>query len=137
MRGDFTADLTPLREGDVGVLAGQLELACKRMNHLVAQLSREKTAIKDFMADVSHQLKTPLTALLTYLELLQGEADGRRREQLDRCVLLAARMDELTRALLDFARDVYKRQPLAGGYRPLCPGDRGNPPPAGGGAGPV
>lgn len=104
MRGDFTADLTPLREGDVGVLAGQLELACKRMNHLVAQLSREKTAIKDFMTDVSHQLKTPLTALLTYLELLQGETDGRRREQLDRCVLLAARMDELTRALLDFAR---------------------------------
>lgn len=104
MRGDFTADLTPLKEGDVGVLAGQLELACKRMNHLVAQLSREKTAIQDFMADVSHQLKTPLTALLTYLELLQGEADGRRRDQLDRCVLLAARMDELTRALLDFAR---------------------------------
>lgn len=29
---------------------------------------------------------------------------ARRREQLDRCVLLAARMDELTRALLDFAR---------------------------------
>lgn len=42
MRGDFTADLTPLREGDVGVLAGQLELACKRMNHLVAQLSGKK-----------------------------------------------------------------------------------------------
>ena len=104
LRGDFTADLTPLKEGDVGVLAGQLELACKRMNHLIAQLSREKTAVKDFMADVSHQLKTPLTALLTYLELLQGEAEGRRREQLDRCVLLAARMDELTRALLDFAR---------------------------------
>ncbi len=105
MRGETTADLSPFREGELSILAGQLELIVRRTEGMVHRLEEDKQAIKAFIADVSHQLKTPLTGLLTYLDVLEaGEAAPARREQLHSCIHLAERMDELIRTLLELAK---------------------------------
>ena len=105
MRGDYAADWSAFQEGEWSILAGQLELVVKRTDHMVKQLDREKGAIREFIADVSHQIKTPLTGLLTYLDLLEGgEKDPGKRKQLEKCLYLAERMHELIRTLLELAR---------------------------------
>lgn len=52
--------------------SGDLRLLLARDNTQVHNLMRMR---RDFVANVSHELKTPLTVIMGYLELLQGASD--------------------------------------------------------------
>lgn len=105
MREDYTGDFSPFREGELSQLAGQLELTVRRTKSLVDRLAQEKDDTHKWIADISHQIKTPLTGLTAYLDLLeQTEDDAGRRELLQKCVYLAGRMETLIRSLLELAR---------------------------------
>lgn len=105
MHGDLSPDWSPYQEGELSVLVSQLELLVKRTAHMVNQLHAEKVTIHDFIADISHQIKTPLTGLLSYLDLLErAETDSDKKEQLADCIYLAERMNELVRTLLELAK---------------------------------
>lgn len=64
-------DFSPFREGEFSQLAGQLELTVRRTSSLVDRLAQEKDDTHKWIADISHQLKTPLTGLTAYLDLLE------------------------------------------------------------------
>ncbi len=105
MHGDLSPDWSPYQEGELSILVSQLELLVKRTAHMVNQLNTEKVTIHDFIADISHQIKTPLTGLLSYLDLLErAETDAAKKEQLADCIYLAERMNELVRTLLELAK---------------------------------
>ena len=105
MHGDLSPDWSPYQEGELSILVSQLELLVKRTAHMVNQLNAEKGTIHDFIADISHQIKTPLTGLLSYLDLLErAETDSDKKEQLADCIYLAERMNELVRMLLELAK---------------------------------
>ena len=105
MHGDLSPDWSPYQEGELSILVSQLELLVKRTAHMVNQLHAEKVTIHDFIADISHQIKTPLTGLLSYLDLLErAETDSDKKEQLADCIYLAERMNELVRTLLELAK---------------------------------
>ena len=105
MHGDLSPDWSPYQEGELSILVSQLELLVKRTAHMVNQLNAEKGTIHDFIADISHQIKTPLTGLLSYLDLLErAETDSDKKEQLADCIYLAERMNELVRTLLELAK---------------------------------
>jgi signal transduction histidine kinase len=93
-------------DGDLGLLAsGALELSV-RLRETIEQLHREKAFLKDTVADISHQLKTPLASLMIYVDLLQDrrlDADH-AAEFLDRCRRELDRMEWLTLTLLKLAR---------------------------------
>jgi signal transduction histidine kinase len=61
---------------------------------------------RQFVADASHELKTPLTVILTNAELLQsGEYDAPAQERFTRSILTMSRqMRGLVESLLDLAR---------------------------------
>ena len=61
---------------------------------------------RQFVADASHELKTPLTVILTNAELLQSpEADAERRQQYSQSILtMGHRMRALVESLLELAR---------------------------------
>ena len=62
---------------------------------------------RDFVANVSHELKTPITALLGYIETLRGPArdDGAARERfLESMAREAGRMSRLVSDLLSLSR---------------------------------
>ena len=105
VRGDLSPDWSPYQEGEISLLINQLELLVKRTDHMVNQLSSEKALIHDFIADISHQIKTPLTGLITYLDLLERtETDTSKKAQISDCIYLAERMNDLVRTLLELAK---------------------------------
>jgi signal transduction histidine kinase len=84
---------------------GTTELAAlaEAFNQMTEQLAASREAERDFLLSVSHELKTPLTAIRGYSE---GLADGAfEPEEASRVISLeAGRLERLVRDLLDLAR---------------------------------
>ncbi len=84
---------------------GTTELAqlAEAFNQMTEQLAASRQAERDFLLSVSHELKTPLTAIVGYSE---GLADGAfDPEEAARIISLeASRLERLVRDLLDLAR---------------------------------
>lgn len=57
-----TVDFSNCREGDLAVLESELSKLVARLARANAALANEKSALADALADVSHQIRTPLTA---------------------------------------------------------------------------
>jgi two-component system phosphate regulon sensor histidine kinase PhoR len=79
----------------------------------VSQLRRLEAVRRDFVANVSHELKTPLTSIAGYAETLAQETPpGQPRQFADTIVHNARRMQRLVDDLLDLSRIE------SGGWRP-------------------
>lgn len=104
MRGDY-APLPEGAEGAFPALTAQINLLCARMRHQLDVLQQEKTAIRDFLYDVSHQLKTPLATLHLYADMdAASAADDDARQRSADFLSIVLRMEALVQALLKLAR---------------------------------
>ncbi len=89
----FEIRATPLEEGAVAILRD------------VTQERRVDRAKAEFIANASHELKTPLFALSGYLEMLEDEEDENVRSAfLDDMRAQTGRLQNLARTLLDLSR---------------------------------
>jgi signal transduction histidine kinase len=83
--------------------ATELATLARAFNDLAEQLARAREAERSFLLSVSHELKTPLTAIRGYAEAVQdGAIDP--QEAAATIGLEAARLERLVRDLLDLAR---------------------------------
>jgi signal transduction histidine kinase len=84
------------------VLAGATVIASRSI-----RVQRSLLAMKtDFIGNVSHELKTPLTSIAIYSELLSSGRAGNRSEEFGSTILREARrLQGLIDGLLSFARD--------------------------------
>jgi signal transduction histidine kinase len=84
------------------VLAGATMIASRSI-----RVQRSLLAMKtDFISNVSHELKTPLTSIAIYSELLSSGRAGARSEEFGSTILREARrLQGLIDGLLTFARD--------------------------------
>lgn len=73
-------------------------------NHMVAELEQLVSSQEDFVADASHQLRTPLTALRLRLEIIGGELTETGRADLERALEEVERLSRLVDGLLALAR---------------------------------
>ncbi|MBW5448654.1 hypothetical protein GE107_21650 [Cohnella sp. CFH 77786] len=105
-------------EGELGLLASSVQELAIRLQETIGQLHRDKAFLKDTVADISHQLKTPLSSLIIYMDLLlEGNVDAdRAREFLETCRRELDRMEWLTLTLLKIAR--FEADALALQIRP-------------------
>ena len=85
--------------------AGATEIAslARAFNEMAAELADSRDAERAFLLSVSHELKTPLTAIRGYAEGLADGAFG-ADEAARTIVLEAGRLERLVRDLLDLAR---------------------------------
>jgi signal transduction histidine kinase len=81
-------------------------LACS-FNEMTAAVEHAMRRQQDFVADASHQLRNPLTALHLRLELLGQPADERVREVIDDVRTEAKRLSRVVDDLLDLAAAQY------------------------------
>jgi signal transduction histidine kinase len=81
----------------------ELALLAEAFNQMTEELAASRQAQRDFLLSVSHELKTPLTAIRGYSE---GLADGAfEPEEAARVISLeSSRLERLVRDLLDLAR---------------------------------
>jgi two-component system sensor histidine kinase BaeS len=81
----------------------EVALLAKAFNEMAEQLAASREAERNFLLSVSHELKTPLTAIRGYAE---GLADGAfAPEEAARVIALeSGRLERLVRDLLDLAR---------------------------------
>ncbi len=83
--------------------ASELATLAVAFNDLAEQLARAREAEKSFLLSVSHELKTPLTAIRGYAEALQDGA-LEPEDVAATVVVEAARLERIVGDLLDLAR---------------------------------
>lgn len=102
------ADILPSdsREGELAVLKSEVTKMTVRLREQADDLVRDKHRLTDAIADISHQLRTPLTAMnLTISLLSEDDITDERRVKLTRDLLRTLRrVDWLIEALLKIAR---------------------------------
>ncbi|HEY4412755.1 MAG TPA: HAMP domain-containing sensor histidine kinase [Gaiellaceae bacterium] len=83
--------------------AAELATLALAFNDLAEQLARAREAERSFLLSVSHELKTPLTAIRGWAEALsEGAVDA--HDAAETVAAEAARLERLVRDLLDLAR---------------------------------
>ena len=110
-RGDYELPPASMATDEVGVLSRTLSQAA-------AQLRAIDETRRQFLADVAHELRTPVTAIRGYAETLsQGEVDdGTQTEFLDTIHRNAIRIGELVEDLLHL--EALEASPPAKGPQP-------------------
>lgn len=69
-KGDFSKRLPISNSAEIGMLA-------ETLNHMASQLEKFETVRRDFVANVSHELKTPITSIKGFVEtLIDGNTEG-------------------------------------------------------------
>jgi two-component system OmpR family sensor kinase len=92
---------------EIGELAGQFNTMASRLQTSFDQLAAERDALRRFITDASHELRTPITALRNFNDLLQGPAAddlAARQEFLTESQVQIDRLAWFTKNLLDLSR---------------------------------
>ncbi len=74
-----TMNLERYSEGELAILSSEIEKMVLRLQEDASLLTDEKNRLKDALADISHQLRTPLTSLNITLSLLSNEEEYEKR----------------------------------------------------------
>ncbi len=109
LAGERDIRLRDMSEGELAILSSEIDKVIARLNLTVDELQAEKLALSDALADISHQLKTPLTSIVISTELIRDRlsARGDSEDLVERLRLiqtLQARVENLVAGLLKLAR---------------------------------
>jgi signal transduction histidine kinase len=103
--GDYSLDVRDNGEGSFSLLKNDLYKVTVRLREQAELLQRDKTALSNLIADISHQIKTPLTSVGVLADLLaEDPPETDRRTFVERLRAQLGRIQWLTGALLKLAR---------------------------------
>ena len=100
--GDFSTRLLPRHRY---AKYDQYDVIMENLNTMAAELQKSEVLKTDFISNVSHELKTPLTVIRSYAELLQTETDEETRKKYAETLVQAAnRLSGLTSNILQLSK---------------------------------
>jgi signal transduction histidine kinase len=105
--GDLSARAPIHGHDEIGLLAGQFNQMAAALEASFAALAAERDALRRFVADASHELRTPITALRTFFDLLLGGASrdpAAQQEFLQESQNQIERLERITNNLLNLSR---------------------------------
>lgn len=71
LNGDDSVSFSSLEEGEISILKSEIHKMTKRIREQNTALRSEREYLKDVLADISHQLRTPLTSMSLILTVLR------------------------------------------------------------------
>lgn len=104
--GDYFCPMPYTKEGTIYQLFAQIDQLSKILQSKQETTNQSKEFLKSTISDISHQLKTPLTALSLYHEIIADEPDNEEivKEYSDKTALALNRMQQLIQSLLKITR---------------------------------
>lgn len=98
-------ELDELAEGELSILYSEIKKMTLRIREQNEALKKEKNHLTDSLADIAHQLRTPLTSVNLLLSLLANNPDEKERKAFVReTEELLIQMDWLITSLLKLSR---------------------------------
>ncbi len=105
--GHYDQKVRSLSDDELGRLGDTLNRLGSELTNKISELHRLETVRRDFVANVSHEIKTPLTSIKGYVEtLLDGAIDDpeHRRRFLEKIERNSERLTNLVLDLLSLAK---------------------------------
>ena len=81
LAGGEAPNILDQEEGELSLLKTNIYKATSTLRHQKELLSKDKVALSNAIADISHQLKTPLTSMIVMNDLLMTEDDKHKRTE--------------------------------------------------------
>lgn len=119
LSGSYDLEIDTNKEGEISILRNNLYKTTVRLKTQNEQLKADQLYLASALADISHQLKTPLTSMMMMNELLENEKDQMnrkrftdiQRQQLDKMNWLTQNLLKLSK--LDAGTIVLKDETVA------------------------
>ena len=89
---DDPPEILDIEEGELSILKSNIYKVTTKLKYQKELLKQDKVTLATAMADISHQLKTPLTSMIVMNDLLKSEEDMEKREE-----FLKTQSDQLDR----------------------------------------
>lgn len=92
-------------EGKIGILSHKLYILNERFANLIEKINQEKLKLKDYIEDISHQIKTPITSMRINEELLLNQPlDQQQYDKINNIHIQTLKINHLIAALLRLAK---------------------------------
>lgn len=100
--GDFSHTIDINSDDEIGELTASFNSMILELNEYIKSINEVERMRKDFVSNVSHELKTPLTSILGFIETLRIEGIGNeiRIKALDIIETESLRLEEMIEKLL-------------------------------------
>ena len=97
-------DIRDNKEGAFSVLKNDIYALVNKKNEQVKITEAERDILAEYMADISHQLKTPIASMMIMTDLLEDAEPDKRAEFIHNIKLSLNKLEWLVGALLKMAK---------------------------------
>jgi signal transduction histidine kinase len=104
--GKYSLDIRDNYEGELSILKSEIYKVTRMLSEYNEKLKQDKLLLADQMADISHQLKTPLTSMQVMLDLLSDDnmQEAKRKEFINHIQIQLERIEWLVSSLLKMSK---------------------------------
>ena len=106
LHGDDMLDIGGFEEGELSILQSEVQKMTVRLREQTDNLKKDKQYLSESLADIAHQIKTPLTSINILASLLSktGLENEKRLQLVRELETLLSRIDWLISALLKISK---------------------------------
>lgn len=97
-------DIRDNREGAFRILKNDIYSLVNKKNEQIKVIESERDVLSDYMADISHQLKTPITSMMIMADLLEKAEPEKQAEFIHNIRFSLNKMEWLVGTLLKMAK---------------------------------
>lgn len=97
-------DIRDNQEGTFSILKNDIYAFVQSKNEQLTQAEAERDILAEYMADISHQLKTPITSMMIMMDLLEDAEPEKQQEFMQNIKFSLSKMEWLIGALLKMAK---------------------------------